>query len=188
MLETAIGHMDQGLLALDREQRVVFWNKRYEGLWDLPAGMVQAGLPLAELIRDVQDMSKIEAGRMDLLLKPIEIGPEIDRCLGMVGGGARSAGLILEARIAITAEGARAHVAVADTGIGIPASALPRLRRPLEQVDNVLRRKRPGSGLGLALSRSLADLMGGTITIGSTEGKGTTMVHSLPIEGRRATE
>ena len=180
---------------------------------------------LMELIRDVLDMSKIEAGRMDLLLMPIAIGPEIDRCLGMVGGSARSAGLILETRIpgdlprvradsrafrqivlnllsnsvkftpsggrikiAVAVAGDRAQVAVTDTGIGIPAAALPRLGRPFEQVDNVLQRKRPGSGLGLALSRSLADLMDGTITIESTEGRGTTVTLSLPIEERRARE
>ena len=180
---------------------------------------------LMELIRDVLDMSKIEAGRMDLLLMPIAVGPEIDRCLGMVGGSARSAGLILETRIpgdlprvradsrafrqivlnllsnavkftpsggrikiAVAVDGGRARIAVTDTGIGIPAAALPRLGRPFEQVDNVLQRKRPGSGLGLALSRSLADLMDGTITIESTEGRGTTVTLALPIEERRATE
>ena len=180
---------------------------------------------LTELVRDVLDMSKIEAGRMDLALVPIEAGPEVDRCLGMVGGAAHSAGLILEARIAgdlpkvradsrafrqillnllsnaikftpsggrvgiaVAAEGDFASIAVADTGIGIPASALPRLGRPFEQVDNVLQRKHPGTGLGLALSRSLADLMGGTITIESAEGKGTTVILSLPFAERRATE
>ena len=80
----------------------------------------------------------------------------------------------------------RALIVVADTGIGIPAWALPRLGRPFEQVDNVLQRKRPGSGLGLALSRSLAHLMDGTIAIESTEGKGTRVTLSLPVA--RATE
>ena len=195
---------------------------RYQGY----AGDILASATyLMELIRDVLDMSKIEAGRMDLLLMPIEVGPEIDRCLGMVGGSARSAGLILETRIpevlprlradsrafrqillnllsnaikftpsggrvriAVAAEGGRASIAVADSGIGIPAWALPRLGRPFEQVDNVLQRKRPGSGLGLALSRSLADLMDGTVAIESTEGKGTTVTLSLPLADGHATE
>ncbi|MSP48089.1 MAG: PAS domain-containing protein [Alphaproteobacteria bacterium] len=180
---------------------------------------------LLELIRDVLDMSKIEAGRMDLLLKPIDVGQEIDRCLGMVGDSARSAGLIIETRIptdmpsiradsrafrqillnllsnaikftpsggrisiSVAVDGDRARIEVADTGIGIPAGALPRLGRPFEQVDNVLQRKRGGSGLGLALSRALADLMNGTISIESTEGKGTRVALRLPLILPRATE
>ncbi len=195
---------------------------RYRGYAD---DILTSATYLLELIRDVLDMSKIEAGRKDLLLTPIALGPELDRCLGMVGGSAHSAGLILESRvpgdlprvradsrafrqivlnllsnaikftpsggrikIAVAVDGGRAKVAVIDTGIGIPAAALPRLGRPFEQVDNVLQRKRPGSGLGLALSRSLADLMEGTITIESTEGRGTTVTLALPIEERRATE
>ncbi len=195
---------------------------RYQGYAE---DILASATYLMELIRDVLDMSKIEAGRKDLLLTPIALGPEIDRCLGMVGGSAQSAGLILESRvpgdlprvradsrafrqivlnllsnavkftpsggrikIAVAVDGGRAKVAVIDTGIGIPAAALPRLGRPFEQVDNVLQRKRPGSGLGLALSRSLADLMEGTITIESTEGRGTTVTLTLLIEERRATE
>jgi two-component system cell cycle sensor histidine kinase PleC len=88
--------------------------------------------------------------------------------------------------ITVTVDGDQARIVVADTGIGIPAWALPRLGRPFEQVDNVLQRKKPGSGLGLALSRSLAEMMGGTIVIESTEGKGTQVTLSLPLA--RATE
>ena len=51
LFEAAVVHMDQGLLILDREQRVVFWNRRYEALWDFPPGLVRVGQPLAELIR-----------------------------------------------------------------------------------------------------------------------------------------
>jgi len=178
---------------------------------------------LMELVRDVLDMSRIEAGRMDLTIESIDVTPEIGRCLGMVGGSARSAGLALKTQIVepapviradsrafrqillnllsnsvkftpsggrvtitVTIDGGRACIVVADTGIGIPAWALPRLGRPFEQVDNVLQRKKPGSGLGLALSRSLAELMGGTIVIESTEEKGTQVTLSLPLA--RATE
>ena len=172
---------------------------------------------LMDLIRDVLDMSKIEAGRMELAIEPIDIVAEIDRCLGMISGSAASAGLVVETRtpekgsqiradaralrqillnllsnavkftpsgglirISVVFEGDWALIAVSDTGIGIPAWALPRLGRPFEQVDNVLQRKRPGSGLGLALSRSLAELMSGKLVIESAEGRGTTVTLSLP--------
>ncbi|MBL8688265.1 MAG: PAS-domain containing protein [Rhodospirillaceae bacterium] len=178
---------------------------------------------LMELVRDVLDMSRIEAGRMDLTIESIDVTPEIGRCLGMVGGSARSAGLAVRTEIVepapviradsrafrqillnllsnsvkftpsggqvtvtVALDGSRARIVVADTGVGIPAWALPRLGRPFEQVDNVLQRKKPGSGLGLALSRSLAELMGGTIVIESSEGKGTRVTLSLPLA--RATE
>jgi signal transduction histidine kinase len=180
---------------------------------------------LMELIRDVLDMSKIEAGRMDLILEPIEVMVEIDRCLGMMAGSARSAGLVVETRtsenrpqvradsralrqillnllsnavkftpsgglvrLSVASDGDWVRIAVSDTGVGIPAWALPRLGRPFEQVDNVLQRKRPGSGLGLALSRSLAELMGGKLVIESAEGRGTTVTLSLRDGAAKATE
>ncbi len=179
---------------------------------------------LMELIRDVLDMSKIEAGRMELVAEPIDVMAETDRCLGIISGSAKSAGLVIETgtsegrpvvsadsralrqillnllsnavkftpsgglvRVAVGFDGNRLRIAVSDTGVGIPAWALPRLGRPFEQVDNVLQRKRPGSGLGLALSRSLAELMGGSLVIESVEGRGTTVSLFLPRAGNKAT-
>jgi two-component system cell cycle sensor histidine kinase PleC len=69
---------------------------------------------------------------------------------------------------------------VADTGIGIPAEDLPRIGRRFEQVDNALTRKGEGTGLGLALSRALVELHGGTLTIESAVGVGTTVSVWIP--------
>src|SRR5688572_6498229 len=49
--DAAIEHMAQGILVLDREQRVVCWNQRYEILWGFPPGLVRAGMALGDLIR-----------------------------------------------------------------------------------------------------------------------------------------
>jgi signal transduction histidine kinase len=70
---------------------------------------------------------------------------------------------------------------VADTGCGIPAEDLPRIGRRFEQVDNALTRKGEGTGLGLALCRALVELHGGTLTIESTVGVGTTVSVWIPL-------
>jgi signal transduction histidine kinase len=69
---------------------------------------------------------------------------------------------------------------VVDTGIGIPARDLPRLGQRFEQVDNAMTRRKEGTGLGLALCRSLAELHNGTIGITSEVGQGTTVTVRLP--------
>lgn len=72
-------------------------------------------------------------------------------------------------------------ISVEDTGIGIPASALPKIGRPFEQVESQHSKSHKGTGLGLALSRSLVELHGGTLTIESTEGVGTKVSFTLPL-------
>jgi two-component system cell cycle sensor histidine kinase PleC len=70
---------------------------------------------------------------------------------------------------------------VTDTGIGIPARDLPRLGQRFEQVDNALTRRREGTGLGLALCRSLAELHNGEVRIESEVGRGTVVTVRLPV-------
>jgi len=65
---------------------------------------------------------------------------------------------------------------VTDTGIGIPEEAQKRLFAPFEQVDGSRSREFDGSGLGLALCKKLADLMGGAITVKSAPGQGSQFV------------
>lgn len=73
------------------------------------------------------------------------------------------------------------HLAVRDTGPGIPAKDLPRLFTEFEQLDEGLARRNEGTGLGLALSRRLARLMNGTIEVESQLGLGTTFTLTLPL-------
>ena len=70
---------------------------------------------------------------------------------------------------------------VEDSGIGIPKDALPQLARPFEWVELDAKKPTEGAGLGLAIARSFAELHGGTLSIRSTEGTGTTVIVRLPI-------
>ncbi len=87
-------------------------------------------------------------------------------------------------RVTVSAElrGEGLCIAVADTGVGIPEADLARLGRPFEQVNDHFARSRNGVGLGLALSRDLAELHGGRLAIRSAESKGTTVSLLLPRE------
>ena len=71
-------------------------------------------------------------------------------------------------------------VAVADTGIGIPPDALHVIAEPFRQADNSISRRFGGTGLGLSISRNLMELHGGSLTIDSTVGEGTTVTILFP--------
>ena len=70
--------------------------------------------------------------------------------------------------------------AVEDTGIGMSAAQLQRLFERFTQADESTTRRFGGTGLGLALSRAFATLLGGTITVVSTEGQGTCFTLRVP--------
>ena len=72
-------------------------------------------------------------------------------------------------------------IKVADNGIGIPAEQLPYIFDRFYQVDNSSTRKGEGTGIGLAHTRELIKLMGGTITVESALGKGTSFLVQLKI-------
>jgi signal transduction histidine kinase len=80
-------------------------------------------------------------------------------------------------------------VAVADSGVGIPAADLPRLFSAFFRGSNVTaavgRQVMPGTGLGLVVSRAIVELHGGSISVASTEGVGTTVTLSLPTRPAR---
>ncbi|PZW50967.1 PAS domain S-box-containing protein [Humitalea rosea] len=71
-------------------------------------------------------------------------------------------------------------ISVTDTGIGMSEEETPLIFQPFSQIDSSLSRRFPGSGLGLYLSRVLAEAHGGSLTVSSTAGVGTTMMVLLP--------
>ncbi len=92
----------------------------------------------------------------------------------------------VSARAEPEGEQLRLHIAVQDTGIGIAADQIDRLFKPFSQVDPSLSRRYGGTGLGLVISRRLAQLMGGDIWVESAPGKGSTF-HCTVLSRRAQT-
>ena len=76
----------------------------------------------------------------------------------------------------------RLRVAVTDNGIGIAAKDLARLAKPFEQVEGQHSKTTQGTGLGLALTKSLIELHGGKLMMESEPGRGTTVSFDIPIK------
>jgi two-component system cell cycle sensor histidine kinase PleC len=81
----------------------------------------------------------------------------------------------------------RVRVACTDTGIGIAPEDLVRLARPFEQVEGQHSKTTQGTGLGLALTKSLIEMHGGRLAMESEPGQGTTVSFDLPVR-RPATQ
>jgi signal transduction histidine kinase len=78
-------------------------------------------------------------------------------------------------------EGGRFVVEVRDTGIGMADEEMRRLFQPFQQVDGTIARRYGGTGLGLVISKSMVELMHGSISVGSVKGEGTTFTVELPL-------
>jgi signal transduction histidine kinase len=177
-----------------------------------------SGLHLLGIINEILDLAKIEAGRMELDERELDLGVVVGEVLRIVAPQAAANGLAVDSQLApklphlradeqairrilfnllsnafkFTPRGGEVTVAlrqaengdlelsVADTGIGIAAEDISKLMQPFVQLDNVYQRKYQGTGLGLALVRSLAQLHGGSISIESVPGRGTVVTVWLP--------
>jgi GAF domain-containing protein len=178
-----------------------------------------AGTHLLSLINEVLDLSKIEAGKLELNLEPVNLAKLIDEVIGTAGQLAEKNQnrLVVEAQEdvgALTADSMRlkqillnllsnackftkegevalrvrkvadgrdwVELAVADTGIGLTAEQQAKLFQDFTQADSLTARRYGGTGLGLALSRKLARMMGGDVTVASEPGKGSVFTVRLP--------
>ncbi len=174
-----------------------------------------SGNHLLELINDILDMAKIEAGKLTLSPKPLDPSVAIEQAVRLTKRKAEEKGLsividaeelpeieadhraikqillnLLSNAVKFTDQGAimvhaRANpqhltLRVVDTGCGIPPEHLPRLARPFEQVEEELTRNNSGTGLGLALTKSLTEMHGGKLAIQSEVGRGTIVTVTLP--------
>ncbi|MDQ2785798.1 MAG: response regulator, partial [Chloroflexota bacterium] len=176
-----------------------------------------AGEHLLGLINDILDLSKIEAGRMELDLEEVDLPHVLESSMTIVKEKAHNNGVHLSADAgdtgAITADarklkqiifnllsnavkftpsggavnltahtdGAMVAIAVTDTGAGIGPEDQQKLFREFTQVDGSLSRRHEGTGLGLALTKRLVELHGGTIAVRSALGAGSTFTVRMPL-------
>ena len=95
--------------------------------------------------------------------------------------------VILRARLLDKSESeVRVRFEVRDSGIGIAPDALPRLFHPFEQADNSTTRKYGGTGLGLTITRRLAELMGGEVGVDTLPGAGRVFWFTARLQIGRA--
>lgn len=87
-----------------------------------------------------------------------------------------------EIRASVSVSGGRVSFLVMDTGIGIPEESLRIIFDDFRQLDSAINRKYAGSGLGLALARRHARLLGGDVGVSSTAGTGSVFTLDLPLE------
>jgi PAS domain S-box-containing protein len=182
-----------------------------------------AGHHLLTLINDVLDLSKIEAGKMELHLEPVPLRPLLDTVATTVAPLVAKHGNTLTLELAedlgtIQADGTRVRqvllnllsnaskftergtitlaarrgpagveFVVRDTGIGMTAAQLGRLFQAFAQAEAATAAKYGGTGLGLAISKKFCEMMGGTITVASTPGVGSTFTVQLPLSPDRPT-
>ncbi len=185
-----------------------------------------SGQHLLALINDILDMSKIEAGKMNLKFEPMSLEDVTEDAVRLIRNRAEAAGLELAVdfpflpeieadyravkqvllnllsnavkftprggRVTVRAEvrtdafGERVRVSVQDTGIGISKEDLARLAQPFEQVESQHSKTTQGTGLGLALTKSLIELHDGVLEMDSAPGEGTTVSFTLPLRRGQA--
>lgn len=88
--------------------------------------------------------------------------------------------------IALSTNGKSAIIKVADTGLGIPKNEQSQIFSKFFRATNILEKEPQGTGLGLYLTKSIVEMLGGKISFSSLKNKGTTFIVTLPRTGLKA--
>ncbi|GAA6130328.1 ATP-binding protein [Halopseudomonas sabulinigri] len=182
-----------------------------------------SGKVLVALLNDILDLSKFEAGKLQLERIPFDLGALLEETASLLSQNAgkqdieltcridpRLPGMLLgdptrirqivsnllsnalkfteQGHVALTLSLERGgsadqqvRISVSDSGIGIAEEALESIFSPFTQADAHISRRFGGTGLGLALCRSLTDAMGGVLTVTSTLGQGSSFSVLIPL-------
>ena len=192
---------------------------------DATKEILKAGEHLLELIDEVLDLSRIEAGRLRLSLEPVDVIQVAEECLSLLRPQAQQEGIDLtlsrqaepsvfavadrqrlkqillnllsnaikynrehgtvDVAIDRAAGNERIRIDVTDTGYGIPADRIEHLFEPFERLG-AEGSEIEGTGLGLALTKPLVEVMGGSISVASAYEEGTTF--SVELVADRSAE
>lgn len=172
---------------------------------------------LAEMVDDLLDLAKVEAGRLEVRAKAFQVSDLFGALRGMLKPLLAESSLDLvfetaqdlpalltdeqkvsqilrnfisnaikftprgEVRISAIAKGDFIEFSVQDSGIGISESDQRIIFEEFSQIDNSVQRRVKGTGLGLPLSRKLAELLGGCVAVTSAVGSGSTFRLTVPI-------
>lgn len=185
---------------------------------DKQVGFIQqTATEFAEMVDDLLDLAKVEAGRVEIspawfemvdlfsalrgMFKPVLTNPELtlvfeepsgvpqlytdDRKLSQILRNFISNALKFtpkgEVRVSATCEGDLVTFSVADTGIGIAPEYHDAIFQDFSQVQSPLQKRLRGTGLGLALSKRLAEVLGGRIGLRSEVGQGSVFWLEIPV-------
>ena len=178
-----------------------------------------SGKHLLSLINDILDLSKIEAGRMELDVETFDVPSALANAMTLVRERAQRHGLALKLEVdaavgeiraderkfkqimlnlltnavKFTPDGGKVdvharladgvlEVAVTDTGIGIAKDDQATVFEEFRQVGRHYTNKQEGTGLGLSLTQRFVELHGGTLTLVSEPGQGSTFTFTLPSQ------
>ena len=181
-------------------------------------GFIQsAAVEFAEMVDDLLDLAKVEAGRVEIspawfemvdlfsalrgMFKPVLTNPDVNLVFEEPHGvpklftDNRKLSQILrnfisnalkftpkgEVRVGAVCEGDSVTFSVSDTGIGIDPKFHQSIFEDFAQVKSPLQKRLRGTGLGLALSKRLAGVLGGTVQMQSAPGAGSTFSLTIPV-------
>ncbi|BCR03429.1 hypothetical protein DESUT3_04980 [Desulfuromonas versatilis] len=187
------------------------------------SSVLRSGRHLLALINDVIDVSKIEAGQLDIQYQRFNLQEVIDEAVEALSAETAAKGLRLEVesvslemfgdrvrllqcllnllsnavkytnkgfvRIAATPlhDAGKVEIAVEDSGVGIREQDRSLLLEPFTRLDSPLKKRVPGTGLGLYLTRKLAtEVLLGSFDFTSTEGQGSRFTLRVPISAEGA--
>ncbi len=180
--------------------------------------ILNSGRHLLTLVNDILDLSKVEAGKMELQRGAVDVSGLLRDAATVIQGMAEQKQVRVEidasgapltafgdtarlkqvlfnllsnaikfspaggrVRLRADAAGGFARVAVVDSGIGIAPADQGRIFEEFQQVAGPQGEEFKGTGLGLALSRRLVELHGGTIQLRSAAGQGSTFEFTVPL-------